>query len=69
MAFLPWSFSFLFGHTAFGGEKMKRRKQRLDKPKFDSSGIGLVPIGYPGEFGFFVDRELPQDSVSQGDFI
>ena len=34
---------------------MKRRKQRLDKPKFDSSGIGLVPIGYPGEFGFFVD--------------
>ena len=48
---------------------MKRHKQRLDKPKFDSSGIGLVPIGYPGEFGFFVDRELPQDSVSQGDFI
>lgn len=48
---------------------MKQHKQRLEKPKFDSSGIGLVPIGFPGEYGFFVDRELPQDSFSQGDFI
>ena len=32
---------------------MKKQQNPMpEKPKFDASGIGLIPIGFPGEFGF-----------------
>ena len=48
---------------------MQQKKQIPKRPRFDSSGIGLVPIGFPGEYGFFVDSDLSQETISHGDFI
>ena len=32
-------------------------------PKFDSTGIGLVPIGFPGEFGYFVMDDCAEEHI------
>lgn len=31
------------------------------RAKFDGTGIGLVPIGFPGEYGFFLEEDIPHN--------
>ena len=58
---LPWPF-YILGHNNFGGDIMSDPKQNpQQRTKFDGTGIGLVPIGFPGEYGFFLEEDIPHN--------